>query len=163
MSKTDMLGRIVVLLGGRVAEAVALGDIATGASNDIERATEIARDMVTRYGMSQKLGPVSYASGEHEVFLGKDYGNMKNYSEAIAADIDEEVKSIITNAYNECESIITTHRDKLTAVAEYLIEKEKTDGKTFESIMAGTFEAAANDKDSDSEKTDNADSQAEEE
>lgn len=139
MSKTDMLGRIVVLLGGRVAEAVALGDIATGASNDIERATEIARDMVTRYGMSEKLGPISYASGEHEVFLGKDYGNMKNYSETVAADIDDEVKSIITNAYNECEKIITDHRDKLTAVAEYLIENEKTDGKTFEAIMAGTF------------------------
>lgn len=157
MSKTDMLGRIVVLLGGRVAEAVALGDIATGASNDIERATEIARDMVTRYGMSDRLGPVSYASSEHEVFLGKDYGNMKNYSETIAADIDSEVKSIITNAYNECESIIKAHYDKLTAVAEYLIENEKTDGKTFDAIMAGTFKVADDAADDASNETKSAD------
>ena len=139
MSKTDMLGKILTLLGGRVAEAVALGDIATGASNDIERATEIARDMVTRYGMSEKLGPISYAAGEREVFLGKDYGSMKNYSENIASDIDSEIKSIITNAYNECEAILRAHLDKLTEVAEYLIENEKADRETFEAIMKGEF------------------------
>ncbi len=139
MSKTDMLGRIVVLLGGRVAEAVALGDIATGASNDIERATEIARDMVTRYGMSEKLGPISYASGDHEVFLGKDYGSMKNYSETVASDIDSEIKSIITGSYDRCKNFITVHRDKLDSVADYLIENEKCDGKTFEAIMKGEY------------------------
>ncbi len=139
MSKTDMLGRIVVLLGGRVAEAVALGDIATGASNDIERATEIARDMVTRYGMSEKLGPISYASGDHEVFLGKDYGSMKNYSETVASDIDSEIKSIITGSYEKCKNLIAVHRDKLDSVADYLIENEKCDGKTFEAIMKGEY------------------------
>lgn len=153
MSRNDMLGKIVVLLGGRVAEAVAIGDIATGASNDIERATEIARDMVTRYGMSDKLGPVSYASSEHEVFLGKDYGSTKNYSETVAADIDSEVKSIITNAYKQCESIITTHRDKLTAVAEYLIENEKTDAKTFDAIMSGTFVESKSESEDTFDKT----------
>ncbi|MBQ7294905.1 MAG: ATP-dependent zinc metalloprotease FtsH [Clostridia bacterium] len=139
MSKTDMLGKLVTLLGGRVAEAVALGDIDTGASNDIERATEIARDMVTRYGMSEKLGPVSYTSGDREVFLGKNYGSTNNYSEKIAAEIDSEIKSIITNAYNECEAIIRAHQDKLTEVAEYLIENEKADRATFEAIMKGEF------------------------
>lgn len=139
MSKKDMLGKILTLLGGRVAEAVALGDIATGASNDIERATEIARDMVTRYGMSEKLGPISYTSGEREVFLGKDYGNMKNYSENVAADIDSEIKAIITNAYSECEAILRAHQDKLTEVAEYLIENEKADRETFEAIMKGEY------------------------
>ncbi len=139
MSRTDMLGRIITLLGGRVAEAVALGDIATGASNDIERATEIARDMVTRYGMSEKLGPISYTSGDREVFLGKDYGSMKNYSETVASDIDSEIKNIITNAYNECEAILRAHQDKLTEVAEYLIENEKADRETFEAIMKGEY------------------------
>lgn len=139
VSKTDMLGKILTLLGGRVAEAVALGDIATGASNDIERATEIARDMVMRYGMSEKLGPISYTSGDREVFLGKDYGSTKNYSENIAADIDSEIKSIITDAYNKCEAIIRAHQDKLTEVAEYLIENEKADRETFEAIMKGEF------------------------
>ncbi len=138
-SKNDMLGHLVVLLGGRVAESVVLGDISTGASNDLERATATARDMVTRYGMSDRIGPVAYTSGDREVFLGRDYGSAKNYSEKVAADIDFEIKEILTNAYSNCESIIRDHRDKLTEVAEYLIINEKADRKTFEAIMNGTF------------------------
>ncbi len=138
-SKKDMLGRLISLLGGRVAEALVLGDISTGASNDIERATSIARDMVTRYGMSEKLGPISYTSGDREVFLGKDYGSMKNYSETVAADIDSEVKNIITTAYAQCESILKAHSDNLENVAQYLIENEKADRETFEAIMKGEY------------------------
>ena len=138
-SRNEMLGELVSLLGGRVAEAVVLDDISTGASNDIERATAIARNMVTHYGMSDKIGPISYTSGDKEVFLGRDYGSARNYSEKVAADIDDEIKGIITNAYDKCESIIRTHRDKLTEVAEYLIANEKADRKTFEAIMNGTF------------------------
>ena len=141
ISKNEMLGELVVLLGGRVAEAVVLGDISTGASNDLERATAIARNMVTHYGMSDKIGPVSYNSGDREVFLGKDYGSTKNYSEKVAADIDAEIKEILTNAYSDCESIIRGHQDKLTEVAEYLIVNEKADRKTFEAIMDGTYVA----------------------
>ena len=138
-SRNEMLGELVSLLGGRVAEAVVLDDISTGASNDIERATAIARNMVTHYGMSDKIGPVSYTSGDKEVFLGRDYGSARNYSEKVAADIDAEIKDIITNAYNKCESILRTHQDKLTTVAEYLIINEKADRKTFEALMDGTY------------------------
>ena len=138
-SKNDMLGYLVVLLGGRVAESVVLGDISTGASNDLERATAMARDMVTRYGMSEKIGPVAYTSGDREVFLGKDYGSTKNYSEKVAADIDLEIKDILINAYESCESIIREHKDKLAEVAEYLIVNEKADRKTFEAIMNGSL------------------------
>ena len=136
-SKGDMLDDIVVLLGGRVAEAKVLGDISTGASNDIERATDIARKMVTRYGMSENLGPIVYGGGDHEVFLGKDYSNVRNYSEAIAADIDVEVKNIISACYNRCADIISGNLDKLTCVAEYLIVNEKADAETFEKLMKG--------------------------
>ena len=138
-SKNEMLGELVSLLGGRVAEAVVLDDISTGASNDIERATSIARNMVTHYGMSDKIGPVSYTSGDKEVFLGRDYGSARNYSEKVAADIDAEIKEIITNAYSKCENILRTHQDKLTVVAEYLIENEKADRKTFEALMDGSY------------------------
>ncbi len=136
-SKGDMLEDIVVLLGGRVAEATVLGDISTGASNDIERATDIARKMVTRYGMSESLGPIVYGGGDHEVFLGKDYNNVRNYSEAVAADIDSEVKQIISSCYKKCEDIIKGNIDKLTCVAEYLIVNEKADGPVFEKLMKG--------------------------
>jgi len=134
-SKGDMLDDIVVLLGGRVAEAKVLGDISTGASNDIERATDIARKMVTRYGMSESLGPIVYGSGDHEVFLGKDYNSVRNYSEAVAADIDDEVKKIISGCYDRCANIISDNIDKLTCVAEYLIVNEKADAETFEKLM----------------------------
>ncbi len=136
-AKGDMLEDIVVLLGGRVAEATVLGDISTGASNDIERATDIARKMVTRYGMSENLGPIVYGGGDHEVFLGKDYSSVRNYSEAVAADIDGEVKSIISSCYKKCEDIIKGNIDKLTCVAEYLIVNEKADGTVFEKLMKG--------------------------
>lgn len=141
ISKNEMLGELVVLLGGRVAEAVVLGDISTGASNDLERATTIVRNMVTHYGMSENIGPVSYTSGDREVFLGKDYGSTKNYSEKVAAEIDVEIKAIMTDAYDKCETILKTNLNKLTEVAEYLIVNEKADRKTFEAIMDGTFVA----------------------
>ena len=138
-SKNDMLGDIVVLLGGRVAEKLKLGDISTGASNDIERASTIARNMVTRYGMSDELGPIMFGSANHEVFLGKDYGNVRNYSETIASDIDSEVKKIITSSYDKCAEILTTHDDKLVLVAEYLIKHEKVDADVFAKLMDGTY------------------------
>ncbi len=136
-AKNDMLDDIVVLLGGRVAEKVVIGDISTGASNDIERATEIARNMVTRYGMSDEIGPIMYGSSNHEVFLGKDYSNVRNYSEQIAADIDEEIKKIIGDSYDRCHKIIEGNISKLTDVAEFLIKHEKVDGETFKKIMNG--------------------------
>ena len=136
-SKQDMLNDIVVLLGGRVAEAVVLGDISTGASNDIERATEIARNMVTKYGMSDTLGPIMFGSSDREVFLGRDYSSMRNYSESVASDIDAEIKKIITYCYDKCHEIIETNREKLNVVAEHLIVREKIDGPDFEKLMKG--------------------------
>ncbi|MBR5437297.1 MAG: ATP-dependent zinc metalloprotease FtsH [Clostridia bacterium] len=138
-SKADMLDDIVVLLGGRVAEKVVIGDISTGASNDIERATDIARGMVTRYGMSDELGPIMYGSSNHEVFLGKDYSNVRNYSEKIAGDIDAEIKKIIGESYKRCHDIIEGNIEKLTVVAEYLIKHEKVDGETFLRLMSGEY------------------------
>lgn len=134
-SKIKMEEEIVTLLGGRVAENLILGDISTGASNDIMRATEIARGMVTKYGMSEKLGPITFGSGEQEVFLGKDYGTVRNYSEEIAKEIDEEIKNIVTNGYNRCEEILKANIDKLHKLAEYLIENEKIDGDGFLRLM----------------------------
>ncbi len=136
-TKNDMLDDIVTLLGGRVSEALILGDISTGASNDIERATNLARSMVTKYGMSDTLGPISYSAGDHEVFLGKDYGHTRNYSENIAKSIDSEISSIVTNAYARCEKILNDNMDKLHNVAGYLIEKEKMDGELFKKFMTG--------------------------
>ena len=135
MSRQHILDEIVVLLGGRVAEALFIGDICTGASNDIERATEMARNMVTKYGMSDSLGPINYGSGDHEVFLGKDYGNLRNYSEAVAAEIDEEINRIIHSSYKRCEELLKAHADKLRQLAEYLIEYEKIDGDDFRAMM----------------------------
>ena len=135
-SKHDMLNDLVVLLGGRVAEAIALGDISTGASNDIERATKLARDMVTKYGMSEVLGPISFSSGSDEVFLGRDYNHLRNYSESVASTIDNEVNEIINNAYNRTHSILSEHIDKLNKIAEYLLEKEKIDGEKFIELMS---------------------------
>lgn len=124
-SKNDMLDELVVLLGGRVAESLILGDISTGASNDIERATEIARKMVTKYGMSEALGPIAFGSGNDEVFLGRDFSHTRNYSENVASEIDEEINRIIVNAYNRCRSILEEHQDKLHKVAHYLYNHEK--------------------------------------
>ncbi|MCM1486225.1 MAG: ATP-dependent zinc metalloprotease FtsH, partial [Faecalibacterium sp.] len=140
--KNDMLDDIVVLLGGRVAEALVLDDISTGASNDIERATDIARDMVTRYGMSKTIGPVSFTSGSHEVFLGRDYGNTRNYSENLACEIDKEINGIVTNAYSRCEQLLNEHMDKLHILAQYLIKHEKIDADDFKKLMNGDLDVS---------------------
>ena len=145
--KSDMLDEIVILLGGRVAEALILGDISTGASNDIERATKLARNMVTRYGMSENIGPVSYTSENHEVFLGRDYGSAKNYSENIAFEIDKEIHSIVSNAYKRCEEILTDHTDKLHVLADYLIKHEKIDAEGFEKLMNDCNDSDASSED----------------
>lgn len=140
-SKNGMLDEIVVLLGGRVAEAITFGDISTGASNDIERASDIARKMVTKYGMSDELGPITFGTGHDEVFLGRDYSSVRNYSETVAAKIDSVVGEIVSNAYNRCLVILKTHLDKLTEVAEYLIKNEKIGEKDFADLMAGVSAA----------------------
>ncbi len=135
MSKSEMEETIVSLLGGRVAEQLILNDISTGASNDIERATKIARNMVTKYGMSDRVGAIMLGSGQEEVFLGRDFGHAKEYSEETASVIDEEVKKIIDKAYNTALELLRTHIDKLHAVAGVLLEKEKIDGEEFDEIF----------------------------
>lgn len=137
LSKKYMLDDIVVFLAGRIAETVVFDDINTGASNDIERATKLARDMVTKYGMSETLGPIMFGTGDHEVFMGRDYNNVRNYSEVVAAEIDKEIKKIITGCYDRCKELIINNRDKLDTVAEYLFVHEKIDGATFEKLMKG--------------------------
>ena len=137
-TKNEMLDNLVSLLGGRVAEALVLGDISIGASNDIERATEIARSMITKYGMSEKLGPISFGGENHQVFLGKDYSNVRNYSENVASQIDEEIENIIRNAYERTEKILTEHMDKLHIIAQKLFENEKMSGEEFAEIMNET-------------------------
>ncbi len=141
-SKKGMLEDIVVLLGGRVAEAITFGDISTGASNDIERASEIARKMVTKYGMSDELGPIAFGTGHDEVFLGRDYSNVRNYSESVAAKIDAVVGNIISDAYKKCNEILSEHSDMLTQVAEYLIKNEKIGEKEFHLLMSGALPEA---------------------
>ena len=136
MSKTEMEETIVSLLGGRVAEALILNDISTGASNDIERASKIARDMVTKYGMSERRGSIMFGSGQEEVFLGRDFAQSRNYSEDTAGLIDEEVKRIVDKAYMTAKQILTANADKLHVVAQILLEKEKIDGEEFEQIFA---------------------------
>ncbi len=151
-SKKSMLEDIIVLLGGRVAEAVTFGDISTGASNDIERASEIARKMVTKYGMSDELGPIAFGTGHDEVFLGRDYSNVRNYSESVAAKIDSVVGDIITDSYKKCTDILTEHSDKLTLVAEYLIKNEKIGEKDFADLMSGAFTEIVSDEQTVSEE-----------
>jgi len=130
-SKSEMYENIVMSLGGRIAEKLFLDDISTGASGDIQQATSLARAMVTQYGMSEKLGPISYDSSGHSIFIGRDFGQMKSYSEETAALIDEEVKHIFDQASADCEKLLTEHRDTLIAVAEYLLEHETMDGEEF--------------------------------
>ncbi len=137
VSRNQMRENIVMLLGGRVAEELILDDICTGASNDIERATNTARNMVTKYGFSKKLGTVVYGSDNDEVFLGKDYGHTRNYSESVAAQIDEEVKQIIEKAYNDCADILRNNIDKLHFLAKYLLKFEKINSSDFEKLMKG--------------------------
>ena len=135
MAKSEMEESIIGLLGGRVAESLVLGDISTGASNDIERATKIARDMVTKYGMSDALGTITFGSGQEEVFLGRDWTQTRNFSEETAAKIDVEVKKIIDTAYVAAREILSSHMDKLHAVAGVLLEKEKISGEEFAKIF----------------------------
>ena len=135
MSKSEMEENIVSLLGGRVAEQIILNDISTGASNDIQRATQIARSMVTKYGMSERVGAIMLGSGQEEVFLGRDFAQAKEYSEETAAIIDEEVKRIVDKAYNTAAEILKTHIDKLHAVAGILLEKEKIEADEFDAIF----------------------------
>jgi cell division protease FtsH len=135
MSKSEMEEQIISLLGGRVAESIVLGDISTGASNDIERASKIAREMVTKYGMSERLGTITFGSGQEEVFLGRDFTTQRNFSEETSGIIDEEVKRIIDFAYNKTEEILRTNIEKLHQVAGILLEKEKIDGEEFSDIM----------------------------
>jgi cell division protease FtsH len=137
MTKGEMEDRLAVLLGGRVTEALILDDISTGAQNDIERATKIARDMVTHYGMSDRLGPMTYGNDNDEVFLGRDLGRTRNYSEEVAAEIDKEMRNIIDRAYHRAESLLKDNIDVLHRLAQELMEKETIDGKEFEAIVAG--------------------------
>ena len=136
-TKNMMFEEIVSLLGGRVSEELMLEDISTGASNDIQRATTIANLMVTRYGMSDKLGPILYGNESNEVFLGYDLAAKNSYSEHVAAQIDEEVKSIIDKAYQTAKKILTDNNDKLIKVADTLLEKEKISGDEFKKILEG--------------------------
>lgn len=144
MSRNEMLEQIISLLGGRVAEALALSDISTGASNDLQRATSIAREMVTKYGMSAKLGPVTFDS-DGQVFIGRDYGQTKSYSEESAARIDREVQDILSSCYRQCEEILKAHMEELRQVSDYLLEHETMDGKEFEAIMNHTSAPANSD------------------
>ncbi len=137
ISKTEMLENIVSLLGGRASEELNLGDISTGASNDIERATQIAKAMVTKYGMSDRIGTITLGSDQDEVFIGRDWGHEKSYSEETAGVIDEEIKKIIDKAYKEAKEILIAHKDKLDKVAEVLVEKEKISGEEFDAIFNG--------------------------
>ena len=135
MSKTEMIEQIISLLGGRASEELILDDISTGASNDIERATKIANSMVTKYGMSQRVGTITLGSDQNEVFLGRDFAQEKTYSEETAGIIDEEMKRILDTCYNSTKEILRTHEDKLHAVAKVLLEKEKITGEEFEAIF----------------------------
>ena len=138
-SKREMEEDIIVGLGGRVAEALVMGDISTGASNDIQKVTKTATNMVVKYGMSEALGPINYTSGDGEIFIGRDMGHTKNYSEETAAKIDSEVHRIISEAYKKTEDILNSHISKLHEVAAYLIKNEKMTGEVFADMMAGTY------------------------
>ncbi len=136
-SKNELLDNLVSLLGGRVAEELVLGDISSGASNDIQRATQIARDMVTKYGMSDKIGPIFFGSDNNEVFLGKDFSHVRDYSENVASQIDDEIERLISEAYEKTKQILNDHMDKLHQVAEILLQQDKIEGKEFTAIMEG--------------------------
>ncbi|MBS4987420.1 MAG: ATP-dependent zinc metalloprotease FtsH [Anaerotruncus colihominis] len=157
VTKREMNEDIVTLLGGRVAEKLVLDDISTGASNDIERATKVARNMVVRYGFSEKLGPIVYGHDDNEVFLGRDFSSTPSYSETVAAEIDAEVREIIDTAYERAVDILTEHMGQLHEVAKYLFENEKMDEKTFADMMAGkntvNLEKSADSTEQDSAQT----------
>lgn len=156
-SKTEMLEEIVSLLGGRVAEQLFLGDISTGASNDIERATNIAKSMVTKYGMSERLGARTFGDQNNEVFIGLDYGHTVDYSQETAAVIDEEIHKIIDECYKRCTDILNSHRESLTKVAELLLEKEKIEGEEFDALFAADSKDSENATENATENADNTD------
>ncbi|MDO5713056.1 MAG: ATP-dependent zinc metalloprotease FtsH [Tissierellia bacterium] len=137
MTKGEMENKLVSLLGGRVSESLVLDDISTGASNDIERATKIARDMVTRYGMSDKLGTINYGTDEEQVFMGRDFGRHQEYSEKVASEIDSEIRDLIHTAYNRAEDILKENMDILLRVSDALLERETINGKEFEILYQG--------------------------
>ena len=153
-SKNEMLDLLVSMLGGRVSEAIALDDVSTGASNDLQRASQICRDMVSKYGMSDEIGPVVYSDDNNEVFLGKDYGHVNNYSEATSAKIDAQIEKMMRNAYAQTEEILKTHYDKLELVAETLIKNEKISGDEFKQLMVNGFIASDKSDDTAEEITD---------
>ena len=136
MTRNEMYEEIVSLLGGRVAEELFIGDISVGASNDIDRATKLAKDMVARYGMCEKLGTVSYLDGG-EVFIGRDYQNTKSYSEKVAGTIDDEVKALIDKAYDHCRKILSENKEKMVDVVKFLLEHESMTGEQFSACMEG--------------------------
>lgn len=154
VSKKEMEENIVTLLGGRVAEQLVLEDISTGASNDLERATSTARSMVTRYGFSEKLGPVVYGNDQNEVFLGRDLGSSKDYSDRVAGEIDDEVRSIIEKAYQQATAILNAHMDQLHLLAKYLIIHEKIERDDFETLMQGKMDPKQLEETTATEETD---------
>ena len=154
MSKNEMIEGIVSLLGGRVAESIFLDDISTGASNDIERATDIARNMVTRYGMSDLLGPIAFGNPNEEVFLGRDFGSQKNYSDEVAFEIDEEIKKIIDGAYNRAKNILAENSEKVHLIANKLMETEKLSGEEFREMYFGKTEENKTSEEQSSETED---------
>lgn len=167
VSKKEMKENIITLLGGRVAEKLILDDISTGASNDIERATAIARNMVTKYGFSEKLGPMVYGNDQSEVFLGRDINNSRNYSETVAAEIDSEMREIIEDGYERAESILREHTEKLHFLAKYLMKFEKIDAETFEKVMKDEvgdeiFDDKKDDNSDDDKKSDTSDTDSKE-
>ena len=157
VSKKELEENIVTLLGGRVAEQLILDDISTGASNDLERATSTARSMVTRYGFSKKLGPVVYGNDQNEVFLGRDLGSSRDYSDRVAAEIDDEVRAIIETAYQQAEQILSAHMDQLHLLAKYLILHEKIERDDFEKLMCGQMEPQAFEEQSPADSSNAAD------
>ncbi|MBN2841358.1 MAG: cell division protein FtsH, partial [Coriobacteriia bacterium] len=138
-SRGEMLDDIAMMLGGRVAEAISMGDITTGASNDIERATKLARQMVTQFGMSEKLGPMTLGEGQHEVFLGRDFSATPNYSQEIAFEIDKEVRRLIDESYDTAHRILTERREQLDLMADVLVERETVDKDELEALLEGTW------------------------
>ena len=149
LSKHYMEDQLVGLLGGRVAESLCLGDISTGASNDIQRATAIARKMVAVYGMSETLGTVSFDSGHDEVFIGRTMGHSRGYSEAVAAQIDQEVKSMMDGAYSRCQDLLEAHRTQLEAVAKYLLEHETMERDAFLKVFGEEAPETAEDSENE--------------
>ncbi|MBR2715465.1 MAG: AAA family ATPase, partial [Ruminococcus sp.] len=161
-SKNEMLEDIIVCLGGRVAEALVLNDISTGASNDIEKLTATARNMVIKYGMSDSLGPICYGSESTEVFIGRDMGQVKNFSNETAAKIDAEVHAIIADAYKKTEDILNANMDKLHEVAGFLIKHEKMSGEVFEQIMHNTYVEPSEENDQPEDENSEADNSTKE-